>query len=196
MGTDANGDSGFEHGDGCLLDCPSLGIFTSLPYLNGVTSIFIDDYDPPVPPAHVADAIAPPPLTTHDQIDDLYADTVLENQEMSSTIQLTQYSSDPRFVELVPNFPPFSTGGFSEMITSCSLPKCHNNGCSPNHPLEKNVSGKTSNLRNQTDNCAQMKECHKADDGTIKFSPIEKKRKRLANDRSQFAYLKVCRITY
>lgn len=196
MDTDASGDSGFEHGDGCLLDCPSLGIFTSLPSLNGVTSIFAGDYDPPVPPAHSADIIAPPPFTNHDRIDDLYAGNVLENQEISSSIQLNQYSSDPRFVEIVPNFPHFSSAGFSEMITSCSLPKCDNICCSPAHPLEKSVPRKTSNLHNQTDNCAQMEECLVADDANMEFSPIEKKRKRLAKDGSQFVQLKVCRITF
>ncbi|CBI41042.3 unnamed protein product, partial [Vitis vinifera] len=190
MDTDGSGDSGFEHKDGSLLDCPSLGIFTSLSSLNGVTSIFTGDYDPPVPLAHNADIIGLPPLKTHDQIDDLYAGNALENQGMSSTIHLTQYSSDPRFVELVPNFPHFSTAGFSEMVTPRCLPKCHNIGCPPDHPLEKNGTRKTSNLQNKTNNCAQMEGCQIADDGTMELSPIEKKRKRLADDRSQFAHLK------
>lgn len=197
MGLDGRGDSGFEHRDGSLLDCPSLGIFTSFSSSNGETSIFTGDYDPTVPLAPVADVIAPPPLTSHGQIDDLYAGNVLESQGMSGTIHLTPYSSDPRFIELVPNFLHFSTAGCSEMVTSYCLPKYQDIGCSPHHLSEKNGTRKISNSQNKTSKFTQMEDCQIAHDGTMEqLSPIEKKRKRLSNDQSQFAHPKVCRILF
>ncbi|KAK9285464.1 hypothetical protein L1049_024657 [Liquidambar formosana] len=210
MDNESDGNLSFEHGGGSLRVYPSSGNFMCLPAeeipgmtisseficksWNGLNSFFSGDWDSLVTLEENAEILTSP-MASHDQIDiSSYAGGILENQGISCISPLGQYSSDPNFVELVPDLSCFSNGSLLEMHNSLSLPKyCQiaNSASPPDHLLEGDGTGSTLTSRNGADNCAQFGEKRgNLDKRIAELLPGGKKRKRVPDDQSQLVQSK------
>lgn len=110
---------------------------------------------------------------------------VMENQGISTTSHLVHYPSDSSYVEMVPKFPSYGSGSFSEMVSSFGLTECSqiaNTGCHPNYSSNKEaVIGRTIS------NCTESQEDHQlTEEPIIGASPDGKRRKRVAESSSPF----------
>ncbi|KAF8410260.1 hypothetical protein HHK36_002785 [Tetracentron sinense] len=208
MAADGNGDSGFQHRDGKLLNCPSSEINTNpesqkivgttLSPMSmykssyGVDLFYGSDWDPLVSLAQNVE-LKGSSIASHNQIaSSPYAVGVLGNQGISSTSHLVQCSSDPTFVGLVPMLPCFGNGSFSEMVSSLCLPEygqIANAGCPPDHPPIKEGSTQitSTKLRKDTGHGSLLQEDSQiSDEGAARSSPSGKKRRRVPDAHSQF----------
>nr|WIE96094.1 basic helix-loop-helix transcription factor [Loropetalum chinense var. rubrum] len=210
MNTASSGNLKFENRAGGLMVCPSSGNVMHLspeeiPGMtissdsickswNGVNSFVSDDWDSLVTLTQNVEVVTSS-MASHNQIGcSSYDGGILEDQGISSTSLLAQYKSDLNFVELVPNLPDFSDGGFLEMDNSLSLPKCchiANSYSPPDHPTEGDGSKSTLTSQNGVKTFVQFGEnCGISDKGIKELSPERKKRKRVPDDQSRMVQLK------
>ncbi|EEF52234.1 transcription factor bHLH74 isoform X2 [Ricinus communis] len=110
---------------------------------------------------------------------------VMENQGINSSSHLVHYQSDSSYVELVPKFPSYGSGSFSEMVSSFGLTDCgqiSNSGCHPNY-----TSNSAANNERTITNSALSQEDHQlSEEPVVGVSPDGKRRKRLAEPSSPF----------
>ncbi|XP_044475663.1 transcription factor bHLH74-like isoform X2 [Mangifera indica] len=149
---------------------------------SGADHFFGSGWDPVVSLSH-GENFGVSSMVSHCQFATSPYAVVMENQGISSTSNLAQYSSDPSFVELVPKIPGFGSGNFSEMVSSFGLPETAHitsSGCSPNFTPSK----ESGNKRNSA-NVAQSFEDHQiSEEAAIGTSTNGKARKRTPESSS------------
>lgn len=198
MGSGDNDDMGFQCRNESVVNCPSSGMNTNpLPQkvsgmtMNSVTMFkspsgadhfFGSGWDPIVSLSH-GENFGVSSMVSHNEFATSYP-VAMENQGISSTSNLVQYSSDPSFVELVPKIPCFGSGNFSEMVSSFGLPEnsqIANSGCPPNYvPNQEGGNGRTSTNVSQSYEDRQISE-----EAAIGVSTNGKTRKRAPESNSQ-----------
>ncbi|GFY90975.1 basic helix-loop-helix (bHLH) DNA-binding superfamily protein [Actinidia rufa] len=184
MDNGGDGELGCENrGRGGLVDCSYLGNFVPLPLdeVLGVNSSFSGNWTP-IDALEYNTEFVTTSISCHSLIDNSYVD-----------IRQSQ-------AELEPNMACFGSGTFSEMDRFFIEHRSRliaNFGCSSDYHLEGsgNKNEKALLPQSSTHNYAQSQEDYKLlDDGTTKFSPDVKKRRRVCDDQSQFARLKNMKI--
>ncbi|XP_057500860.1 transcription factor bHLH74-like isoform X2 [Actinidia eriantha] len=184
MDNGGDGELGCENrGLGGLLDCSYLGNFVPLPLdeVLGVNSSFSGNWTP-IDALEYNSEFVTSSISCHGLIDNSYVD-----------IRQSQ-------AELEPNMACFGSGTFSEMDRFFIEHRSRliaNFGCSADYHLEGsgNKNEKALLPQSSTHNYAQSHEdCKLLDAGTTKFSPDRKKRRKVCDDRSQFAQLKNMKI--
>nr|WAK86090.1 transcription factor bHLH44 [Nothapodytes nimmoniana] len=139
MDAEDNGDMKFQQtGGGFLLNCPSSGMNTNplsdqvagmgmtsgstYHKLLNVAEPYLDSSWDPLVSQTQNQTYASSSMVTHNAFASLpYNPGVLDNQSISSSSHLVHYLSDSVFVEMVPKFPCFGSGNFSEMVSSFGL---------------------------------------------------------------------------
>ncbi|PON65564.1 Basic helix-loop-helix transcription factor [Parasponia andersonii] len=197
MSGQENEDVEFQHRSEGFLTCPSSGMSTNtLPEKasgmmmsslsmfrpsNGQDPFFGSGWDPLVSLSQ-SENLGGSSMVSHGEFCNPPYPVVLENQGMSSSSQLVQYPSDSNFVEMVPKFPCFGNGGFTEMVGSFGLPQCAeiaSTGCPSNYTLNKEKgSERTSTIGGQSQDGCQNS------DGGMGSSPNGKRRKRAPDSSS------------
>ncbi|XP_039023362.1 transcription factor bHLH74-like isoform X1 [Hibiscus syriacus] len=102
---------------------------------------------------------------------------VMENQGISGTSHVSQYQSDPSYVELVPELTGFDGGNFSQMVGPFSVPQCNqvaNSRCPPDFAL--NTEG--GNGRGSTNSLLFLDERKISKEALVDITPNGKIRKR------------------
>lgn len=153
MGGGDNDDMGFQPRNESAMNCSSGMNTNPLPQkllgmqmnsvsvyksVSGPDHFFGSGWDPIVT-LNQGESFGVSSMVSHNEFAPSYP-VALENQGMSSTSNLDQYSSDPSFVELVPKIPCFGSGNFSEMVSSFGLPEnaqIASSGCPPNYVPNK-----------------------------------------------------------
>ncbi|KAF2323942.1 hypothetical protein GH714_004177 [Hevea brasiliensis] len=109
----------------------------------------------------------------------------MENQGNSTTSHLVHYPSDSSYAELMPKFPSYGSGSFSEMVCSFGLTECSqiaNTGCHLNYS-----SNKEANVERTITNCVESQEDRQlTEEPIIGATPDGKRRKRVAESNSPF----------
>uniref|UniRef100_A0A2P2JWM9 Uncharacterized protein n=1 Tax=Rhizophora mucronata TaxID=61149 RepID=A0A2P2JWM9_RHIMU len=110
---------------------------------------------------------------------------VMENQGISSSSHHARCMSDSSFVELVPKFPCFGNGNFSDMIGSFGLTErgqIASAGCPPTYNMNKEGDNEMS-----MENGIEFQEDrHLIEKPAIRASPNGKRRKRTPESNTHF----------
>ncbi|CAK9174796.1 unnamed protein product [Ilex paraguariensis] len=105
---------------------------------------------------------------------------LLTNQAIDSSSHLVHYPSDLGLVDMVPKLPSFGSGNFSEMVSSFGLPESGqitNSGCPINYL--RNREGGTANT--STNNADCQENCQVSEEGS---SPNGRRKRRASNSPS------------
>ncbi|KAB5557018.1 hypothetical protein DKX38_007927 [Salix brachista] len=169
---DNNGDLGYQNRAESVMNCPSSGMNTNPFYASA--------WDPVVSLSQPGNFVGSS-TGSQSEFSNSPFPIVMENPGISNTCHLVRYPSDSGFIELVPKFPGFESGNFSEMVGSLGLTECSqivNAGCPPNYKEANNES---------TSHGAQRQEDHQlSDETTIGALPNGKRRRRVAESNSPF----------
>jgi hypothetical protein len=162
---DNNGDLGYQNRVESVMKCPSSGMNTN--------PFYVSAWDPVVSLSQLGN-FGGSSTGSQSEFSNSPFPIVMENPGISNTCHLVHYPSDSGFVELVPKFPGFGSGNFSEMVGSLGLTECGqitHTGCPPNYNKEAN------NAQHQEDQ--QLSE-----ETSIGASPNGKRRKRVPESNS------------
>ncbi|KAJ6735454.1 TRANSCRIPTION FACTOR BHLH FAMILY-RELATED [Salix purpurea] len=169
---DNNGDLGYQNRAESVMNCPSSGMNTNPFYASA--------WDPVVSLSRPGNFVGSS-TGSQSEFSNSPFPIVMENPGISNTCHLVRYPSDSGFIELVPKFPGFGSGNFSEMVGSLGLTDCSqivNAGCPPNYKEANNES---------TSHGAQRQEDHQlSEETTIGALPNGKRRRRVAESNSPF----------
>lgn len=192
MGAGDNDDMGFQPRNESAMNCSSGMMPQKLPgmQMNSVPMYksvsgpdhFYGSGWEPIVSLNQGESFGVSSMVSHNEFAPSYP-VALENQGMSSTSNLDQYSSDPSFVELVPKIPGFGSGNFSEMVSSFGLPEnaqIASSGCPPNY-----VPHKEGCYERNSRNVSQSYEDHQiCEEAAIVVSTNGKTRKRAPESNS------------
>uniref|UniRef100_A0A6N2LNM7 BHLH domain-containing protein n=1 Tax=Salix viminalis TaxID=40686 RepID=A0A6N2LNM7_SALVM len=169
---DNNGDLGYQNRAESVMNCPSSGMNTNPFYASA--------WDPVVSLSQPGNFVGSS-TGSQSEFSNSPFPIVMENPGISNTCHLVRYPSDSGFIELVPKFPGFGSGNFSEMVGSLGLTECSqivNAGCPSNYKEANNES---------TSHGAQRQEDHQlSEETTIGALPHGKRRRRVAESNSPF----------
>ncbi|KAJ6304754.1 hypothetical protein OIU78_020341 [Salix suchowensis] len=169
---DNNGDLGYQNRAESVMNCPSSGMNTN-PFYSSA-------WDPIVSLSRPGNFVGSS-TGSQSEFSNTPFPIVMENPGISNTCHLVRYPSDSGFIELVPKFPGFGSGNFSEMVGSLGLTECSqivNAGCPPNYKEANNES---------TSHGAQRQEDRQlSEETTIGALPNGKRRRRVAESNSPF----------
>ncbi|KAJ6412945.1 hypothetical protein OIU84_005878 [Salix udensis] len=169
---DNNGDLGYQNRAESVMNCPSSGMNTNPFYASA--------WDPVVSLSQPGNFVGSS-TESQSEFSNSPFPIVMENPGISNTCHLVRYPSDSGFIELVPKFPGFGSGNFSEMVGSLGLTECSqivNTGCPSNYKEANNES---------TSHDAQRQEDHQlSEETTIGALPHGKRRRRVAESNSPF----------
>ena len=159
---DSNDDLGYRNRGESVMNCPSSGMNTN--------PFYVSAWDPVVSLSQPGN-FGGSSIVSQSGFSNSPFPIVMENPGISN---LVHYPSGSGFVELVPKFPGFGSGNFSEMVGALGLTECGqiaHTGCPPNYNKEAN------NAQNQEDQ--QLSE-----ETSIGPSPNGKRRKRVPESNS------------
>jgi hypothetical protein len=159
---DSNDDLGYQNRGESVMNCPSSGMNTN--------PFYVSAWDPVVSLSQPGN-FGGSSIVSQSGFSNSPFPIVMENPGISN---LVHYPSGSGFVELVPKFPGFGSGNFSEMVGSLGLTECGqitHTGCPPNYNKEAN------NAQHQEDQ--QLSE-----ETSIGASPNGKRRKRVPESNS------------
>ncbi|XP_012068165.1 transcription factor bHLH74 isoform X2 [Jatropha curcas] len=176
--SDNNDGMAFQSGGQSVMNCQSSGMTTN--------PFFASPAWDPVVSLGQHDSFGGSSMVTQTEFTNSSYPVVMENQGITTTSHLVHYPSDSSYVELVPKFPSYGSGSFSEMVSSFHLTDCGpqiaNTGSHPNY-----ASNKDPNSERTVTNGAQSQEDHQlTEDHILGASPDGKRRKRLAEPNSAF----------
>ncbi|KAG5245752.1 basic helix-loop-helix family protein [Salix suchowensis] len=109
---DNNGDLGYQNRAESVMNCPSSGMNTN-PFYSSA-------WDPIVSLSRPGNFVGSS-TGSQSEFSNTPFPIVMENPGISNTCHLVRYPSDSGFIELVPKFPGFGSGNFSEMVGSLGL---------------------------------------------------------------------------
>ncbi|KAJ9186862.1 hypothetical protein P3X46_002391 [Hevea brasiliensis] len=178
MGSSGDNNDGlaFQSGGQSVVNCQSSGM--------GGNPFFASAWDPVVSISQHENFGGSSMLSQSELTNSPYP-VVMENQGISTTSHLVHYQSGSSYVELVPKFPSYGSGSFSEMVSSFGLNECGqiaNTGCHPNY-----TTNKEANIERTIANSAESQEDHQLTEEPITgASPDGKKRKRVGESNSSY----------
>ncbi|KAG6775917.1 hypothetical protein NC652_013894 [Populus alba x Populus x berolinensis] len=169
---DNNGDLGYQNRVESVMKCPSSGMNTN--------PFYVSAWDPVVSLCQIGN-FGGSSTGSQSEFSNSPFPVVMENPGISNTSHLVHYPSDSGFVELVPKFPGFGSGNFSEIVGSVGLTECGqivNAGCPPNYKEANNES---------TAHGAQRQEDQQlSEETTIGALPNGKRRRLVTESNSPF----------
>lgn len=177
---DNNDGIGFQNTVEGVMNCPSSGMSTS--------PFFVSAWDPVVSLSQ-NENFGGSSIVSQSEFSNSPYPVVLENRGITSTTNLFHYPSDSSFVELVPKFPCFGSGSFSEMVGSLGLTECGqiaNTGCPPNY-----TSNKVGNEKSIANGAQSLEDHQMSEETALGASPSGKRRKRVVETNSPFDLEKV-----
>ncbi|XVE70235.1 hypothetical protein DITRI_Ditri10aG0056500 [Diplodiscus trichospermus] len=192
MASGVDDDVGFKHRYGNLMNCPSSQMNTNrlCDKVDGLAMSSISMYNKPSNASDSFFGSAWDPIVSLSQSESLGCSSMvsrgefanshypllMENQGISGTSHLSQFQSDPSFVEPVPKLPGFGSGNLSEVVAPFGLPQCSqivNSSCPPNYAL--NAEG--CNERASTKSTQSLDEHQISEEGVVGASSNAKSRK-------------------
>lgn len=190
MGTDDNGDMGFQQsGGGSILNCPSSGMDTNsmsdkiagmgvcsetmFKSSTGVDPFYGSGWDPLVSLNHGENFGGSTAVPHHNEFANSHYQVALQNQPISSSSHLVHYPSDSGLGDMVPKIPSFGSGAFSEMVNSFGLPECGQITETTFHPNYAQKNG-----------AATQENCQISEDRVLGNSPNGKKKRKATDSHS------------
>ncbi|KAF2309605.1 hypothetical protein GH714_004226 [Hevea brasiliensis] len=173
---DNNDGKAFQNGGQSVINCQSSGM-SGNPF-------FASAWDPVVSMSQ-HENFGGSSMVSHSEFTNSPYPVVMENQGNSTTSHLVHYPSDSSYAELMPKFPSYGSGSFSEMVCSFGLTECSqvaNTGCHLNYS-----SNKEANVERTITNCVESQEDRQlTEEPIIGATPDGKRRKRVAESNSPF----------
>ncbi|XWS21327.1 hypothetical protein CRYUN_Cryun30bG0046000 [Craigia yunnanensis] len=199
MASGDNDDVGFKQRQESLINCPSSqmnttrlsdkvdGLAMSSVSMynkpsNAANPLFGSGWDPIVSLSQ-SESLGGSSMVSHSEFAISHFPLLMENQGISGTSHLSQYQSDPSFVELVPKLPGFGSGNLSKMVGPFSLPQCTqipNSRCPPNYAL----NAECGNERASTYSTRSIDEHQISEERAVGTPPNGKSRKRAPESNS------------